>query len=147
MTPVLFSPAEEHFLRTQPVARLGTVDVHGFPHLVPICFAYTQGSIYSAIDSKPKRVAPHRLKRVRNISAHPQVALLLDEYQADWSRLRYLLIHGEATLLSAGEEYRQALDALCQKYPQYRALPLSATQGPVIKIIPRRKRRWGAWTP
>jgi PPOX class probable F420-dependent enzyme len=145
MPPILFTAEEELFFQEQPVARMGTVDLEGQPHLIPICFVYRNGCFYSAIDAKPKRVAPHQLKRVRNILANPRVALLWDEYHADWSRLRYLRIQGEATLLTAGQEYEEAITALRQKYPQYVHLPLIAGQGPVIKIIPWRKQRWGQW--
>ncbi len=145
MPLVTFTPEEEAFVCTQQIARLSTVDRQGQPHLVPICFTYLAGNFYSAIDAKPKRVAPQQLKRIKNILTNPHVALLLDEYNADWSRLRYLLISGEATLLTEGGEYAEAIQALRQKYPQYVQLPLVAGEAPVIKILPVRKHRWGRW--
>ncbi len=36
------------------VARLATSDEHGAPHVVPVCFAHEGGSLYTAIDRKPK---------------------------------------------------------------------------------------------
>ena len=56
---------------------------------------------YSAIDRKPKRVAPKRLARLKNIKKTPQVALLVDQYDEDWTRLWYVLVRGEAELVSA----------------------------------------------
>ena len=74
-------------LETARVARLATLDAKRRPHLVPICFACDGNVVYSAIDRKPKRVAPNRLARLKNIKKTPQVALLVDHYNEDWTRL------------------------------------------------------------
>ena len=80
--------AVERFVREHRVARLGTVDEGGHPHVVPICYAYTRGRLYTSLDLKPKAVAPEGLRRVRNILANPQVQVLIDDYDEDWSRWR-----------------------------------------------------------
>jgi len=74
------------------VARLATLDETGYPHLVPVCYATDGRAYYSALDAKPKRVAPERLRRVRNIRANPRVALLFDYYAEDWRQLRYVMV-------------------------------------------------------
>lgn len=126
------------------VARLATVDGRLRPHIVPVCFAYDGKVFYTAIDQKPKRVAPQGLKRVRNILAAPQVALLIDEYDDDWSKLWYILIRGKAKLISMSgyKERTRALRKLRAKYRQYseRMLPDDA---PVIRITPDRTLFWG----
>src|SRR5579863_5706082 len=78
------------------VARLATLDAARGPHIVPVCFAFDGNIFYTAIDRKPKRVAPERLRRLRNIRAASQVALLIDKYDEDWTRLWYILIRGKA---------------------------------------------------
>ena len=60
------------------VARLATVDAAGRPHLVPLAFAVAGNEIFSAVDAKPKRTT--RLRRLENVRANPQVALLADHY-------------------------------------------------------------------
>jgi PPOX class probable F420-dependent enzyme len=126
------------------VARLATVDARHRPHIVPVCFAYDGKVFYSAIDQKPKRVRPERLARVRNILAVPQVALLIDQYDEDWTQLWYILIRGKAKLLpmSGHKERARALRKLRAKYPQYarRMLPNDA---PIIRITPDRTAFWG----
>jgi PPOX class probable F420-dependent enzyme len=59
------------------VARLATTDASGHPHLVPIVFAVSGETIYSAVDAKPKRSMA--LRRLANVAANPQVAILLDD--------------------------------------------------------------------
>ena len=126
------------------VARLATLDAGPRPHIVPVCFAYDGKVFYTAIDQKPKRVAPERLTRLRNILAVPQVALLIDQYDEDWTQLWYVLIRGKAKLIpmSGHKERAWALRNLRAKYPQYagRMLPNDA---PIIRITPDRTAFWG----
>ena len=124
------------------VAHLATADAAGKPLVVPVCFACGKGSIYSVVDEKPKRVPAARLRRLRNIEANPQVALLVDHYEEDWSRLSYILAEGTAELLPAGKEQRAAIGLLRRKYAQYRRMKLA--NKPVIKISPRRLISWKA---
>jgi PPOX class probable F420-dependent enzyme len=124
------------------VARLATVDAAGYPHLVPVCYATDGRAYYTPIDAKPKRTPPERLKRVRNIRENPRVALLIDHYEEDWTRLRFVMVQGRAELLEAGPEWRTARSLLEVKYPQYRAALPFAPTGIVIKIVPDRVVRW-----
>lgn len=131
-------------LKEARVARLATVDERHRPHVVPVCFAYDGKVLYTAIDQKPKRVASERLTRLRNMLAVPQIALLIDQYDEDWTQLWYILIRGKAKLLPTREhkERNWALRKLRAKYPQYvgRMLPDDA---PIIRITPDRTTFWG----
>jgi coenzyme F420-0:L-glutamate ligase / coenzyme F420-1:gamma-L-glutamate ligase len=126
------------------VAHLATLDADDAPHVVPICFAYAGHAFYTALDQKPKRVPPERLARVRNIRAKPRVALLIDDYREDWSKLWYVLIRGKAQLVpaSARRERARALRLLRAKYPQY-APGMLGDDAPIIRIRPQRTTSWG----
>ena len=124
------------------VARLATLDAEQGPHLIPICFAYDGAVFYSAIDRKPKRVTPNRLERMKNIKKNPQVALLVDEYNEDWTRLWYVLVRGKAELVSKVAERKRGLECLRAKYPQY-AAGMLADDAPIIRITPQRITTWG----
>jgi PPOX class probable F420-dependent enzyme len=134
-------------LRDARIARLATLDASLKPHIVPVCFAYDGTFFYTAIDQKPKRVAPERLTRLRNILAVPQVALLIDEYKEDWTQLWYILIRGQAKLvpLRGRKERDRAIRKLKTKYPQYseRILPDDA---PIIRITPECTTFWASST-
>lgn len=129
-------------LETARVARLATLDAKRRPHLVPICFACDGNVVYSAIDRKPKRVAPNRLARLKNIKKTPQVALLVDHYNEDWTRLWYVLVRGEAELVSAPAERKRAIQCLRAKYPQYSPEMLD-DDAPLLRITPQRITAWG----
>jgi PPOX class probable F420-dependent enzyme len=131
-------------LASARVARLATVDEAGYPHLVPVCYATDGRAYYSAIDAKPKRMAPDRLRRIRNLMARPRVALLVDHYEEDWGRLGFEMVQGHADVLDRGPEAEAALALLHAKYPQYRAMGLRRLGGPVIRIRPDRVVGWSA---
>jgi len=126
----MFSDDQVRFTESQRVAHLATADANGRPHVVPVCFAYLNRRIYIAIDEKPKRSL--RLKRLRNIEENPRVALVLDRYDEDWSRLAWVLVQGTAAVLDRGPEHGRALTALREKYPQYLEMALEGR--PVISV-------------
>jgi PPOX class probable F420-dependent enzyme len=111
------------------VARLATIDPDGRPHLVPIVFALSGDTLYSAVDRKPKR--SRRLRRVENARARPDVTILVDRYDDDWSRLWWIRLRGRARVLDDGDEHDRALALLREKYEQYRAEPPA---GPVLAV-------------
>ena len=129
-------------LQEARVARLATADEKGQPHLVPICYVFDGEVFYTAIDAKPKRVEGKQLARVRNIQVNPQVALLVDHYDEDWSRLWYILVRGTAELLHHEDEKQKAMQLLKAKYTNYRLgwLPEDAL---LIRVRPQQTTWWG----
>ena len=142
MKPAAVSPEVGEFLRAGRVARLGTADAAGQPLVVPICYAFDGRHCYSAIDAKPKRQVPGLLKRIANIRENARVSVLVDHYDEEWSQLRYVILQGQAALLSEGAEFTYAVDLLLEKYAQYRAMKLDRRSGLVIKITPERVIHW-----
>jgi PPOX class probable F420-dependent enzyme len=121
------------------VARLATTDPDGRPHLVPIVFALDGETLYSAVDRKPKR--SRRLRRIENARARPDVTVLVDHYEEDWSRLWWTRLRGRARVLDGGDEHDRALALLAEKYPQYRSEPPG---GPVLAVDVAEVRTWSA---
>lgn len=123
------------------VARLATVGADGSPHIVPICFALDGDVIFFAVDHKPKRTAD--LKRLRNITSEPRVAVLADHYEDDWDRLWWVRADGRAHVLGAGAEDERAgaLALLAARYRHYREKP---PPGPVVAIAIDRLTGWSA---
>ena len=130
------------FVQTQRVARLATADADGNPHVIPVCYAFDGTRFYTPLDEKPKRVAGSKLRRVRNIEVRPQVALVIDQYEDDWSRLGYVLVRGRAELLSPEDaSHAHTLVLLRERYVQYRTMALE--KYPVIVIMPEHITSWG----
>lgn len=131
------SPEEIAFVRGRRIGRLATADEHGNPYVVPVCFAVLDGPnspvIVSALDQKPKSRPLERLRRVQNIMARPEVALVVDDYAEDWDRLAFAHVRGLARLVDPGAPgHTEAVAVLRAKYPQYEAMAIDAA--PVIWI-------------
>ena len=138
------SPLIRSRLKEARVARFATLDAESRPHIVPVCFLYDGSVFYTPVDKKPKRLAPERLARVRHIRAMPRVALLIDEYYEEWTRLWYVLVRGTAKLLpkSATKERARVIRQLRKKYQQY-AAGMLPDDAPIIRITPKRIAFWG----
>ena len=138
-----FTPQQRAFLDAQRAGRLATADRLGQPHVVPVCYACDGDAVYIVLDEKPKRVPPERLKRVQNILENSQVALVVDRYDDDWSRLAYVLVEGRADLLCSGQaEHARAVILLRARYLQYQLMELDLR--PVIAVRPSKIVAWAA---
>jgi len=120
------------------VARLATVDPGGRPHLVPITFALDGDAIVTAVDHKPKSTT--KLRRLENIAANPEVSVLADRYEDDWSRLWWVRADGTARIAQPGaDEHERAVARLADRYAQYAE---RRPEGPAIVISVS---RWSGW--
>jgi PPOX class probable F420-dependent enzyme len=121
------------------VAKLATVDPDGRPHLVPIVFAVDGDTLYSAVDAKPKR--SRTLRRIENARARPDVTVLVDHYDDDWTKLWWIRLRGRARVLDGGPECERALELLREKYAQYCDEPPGP---PVLAVDVTEVREWSA---
>lgn len=135
----MLSFPERQFLMAQRVGRLATADAQGMPHVVPVCFALAEATLYITIDEKPKSGRP--LKRLRNIAENPATAFVADRYDEDWRHLGWVMLRGRAEILTAGREHGEAQALLRARYPQLRAMRLA--QLPVIALRIERATSWG----
>ena len=126
-------------LAAADVARLATISAGGRPHLVPITFAVDGDRLYFAVDAKPKRTA--NLERLKNIAANPEVCVLADHYEADWTRLWWVRADGHARVVEDAAAAEHALELLARKYAQY---AVTRPQGPVVEIDVARLTGWSA---
>ena len=138
----MLSAAERRFVDSMRVARLATADATGVPHVVPVCYALLDESLYVTIDEKPKRTGVRAMKRLRNIDENPSAAVVVDRYHDDWSRLAWVMLRGRAEILDDGDEHDRAQAALRERYPQYRAMRLEPL--PVIALRIGQVNAWGA---
>jgi PPOX class probable F420-dependent enzyme len=133
-------------LTQESVARLATVSPTGAPHLVPITFVVRVddrlgAELCFAVDHKPKSTT--ELARLRNLRHEPRVAILVDAYDDDWSRLWWVRADGVARELPV-DDRASALDALVAKYSQYRE---ERPAGPVVAVQITRWTGWSAVNP
>jgi PPOX class probable F420-dependent enzyme len=119
------------------VARLATVTPQGAPHLVPVTFAVHDGTLYTAVDAKPKTT--RSLRRLANIRLNPAVAILADHYEDDWAALWWVRADGSASVIDDPAGLAEPVALLAERYRQYRDLPPA---GPVIAVVIERLVGW-----
>ena len=137
----MLSDGERRFLTQQRVAHLATADKRAVPHVVPVCFAILKLTLYITIDEKPKRRSGIALKRLRNIAENPAVAVVVDRYDEDWTRLGWVMVRGHAEILAPGPEHADAQALLRSRYPQLRTMQIAGL--PVIAVRIERTTSWG----
>jgi PPOX class probable F420-dependent enzyme len=136
----MLSEQQRRFLSRRKVAHLATADRRGTPHVVPVCFAIAGEALYITIDEKPKR-ADVPLKRLRNIAENSAVAVVVDHYDVDWTRLGWVMLRGRAEILNEGDEHARAQALLRARYPQLNAMQIGSL--PVIAVRLERVTSWG----
>ena len=136
------------FLVAARRAILATIDAAGRPRPVPICFIVAAADpahvrLLTPLDDKPKAVADKRdLARVRDIGARPDVSVLIERWDEEWSRLGWLRLDGQATLIEPGDVPPGTVERLRSKYAQYATHALESS--PMIAIEIERATSWGA---
>ncbi len=150
---LVFSPAERALIAAARRAVLGTIAPEGLPRLVPICFVLAERRdgrgrpvLYTPLDDRPKRSPdPLRLARMEDITARPEVTVLVDRWSEDWRALGWVRMHCEAAVVmpvpGEREEHASAVAALRAKYRQYAGHDLEAR--PIIRIAVTRTTSWG----
>ncbi|HEV2551300.1 MAG TPA: TIGR03668 family PPOX class F420-dependent oxidoreductase [Stellaceae bacterium] len=137
----MLSAAERRFLEAQRIVYLATADAQAVPHVVPVCFALGEKTLYVTIDEKPKRRGGPGLKRLRNIAENPRVAIIADHYDEDWAKLGWVMLRGRAEILVGGDEHARAQALLRARYRQLHAMNIAPH--PVIAVRLERVTSWG----
>src|SRR5262249_27345958 len=126
----MVSDGERRFLAQQRIAHPPTAYRRAVPHIVPVCYAIFERTLYITIDEKPKRRPAAALKRLRNIAENSAVAVIVDRYDEDWARLGWVMLHGHAEILRAGKEHRDEHALRRSRYPPHGAMQIA--KHPVI---------------
>lgn len=141
--PLSLSEPVRRFIDAHRVARLATADAEGQPHVIPFCYALDRGHVYFVVDAKPKRRTGKPLKRIQNMLENPRAAIVIDDYDDDWTKLAYVLLRGDASLVRDEAEYDRVLGRLRERYPQYRAMTLTFAANDMVRITPTKVNAWG----
>jgi PPOX class probable F420-dependent enzyme len=132
------------FLEAHRIGHLATAGADGAPHVVPVCYALDDDALYFVADAKPKRRPARDLLRLRNLRANPRAAVVVDDWDEDWTRLAFVLVRGPAREVT-GAAHAAGVRLLRTRYPQYRAMALDdPTTHPVVRIEPARVLLWRA---
>ena len=131
------------FLEAHRVGHLATAGADGAPHVIPVCYALDDDALYFVADEKPKRRPARVLRRLENLRENPRAAVVVDDYDEDWTRLAWVLVRGPATIVDDAAAHAGALARLRARYPQYRPMALDDPDAhPIVRIEPIRVVSW-----
>jgi PPOX class probable F420-dependent enzyme len=134
-------------VRDARVARLAYLDADDRPRVLPVTFAVAGEAAWTAIDEKPKKTTEPA--RVAYLRRRPEAALVIDEYDDDWTRLAWVQLLGRVDVVPIGDSGPDAIDhsapeaiaALAAKYPQYAE---RTPPGPLLRLTVERALHWRA---
>lgn len=103
--------AVRDFVRDARVCRIATVRPNGEPHAIPVCPVFDgEATVYVDIGRK--------YTSAEGVKGSGRVAVLIDQYDDDWSRLKGVLLRCRAQP-AEGEEREKAWALIREKFPQY----------------------------
>ena len=123
-------------IAAERVCRVATTGRDGRPHVVPVCPALAGQKIYFGSGKEAAKVT--------NLEENPRIALTVDVYSEDWSRLIGVMVQGTARLITRGREFQRARARLYEKFPQYsREAALAASDSVIVEVTPTKVVTWG----
>jgi nitroimidazol reductase NimA-like FMN-containing flavoprotein (pyridoxamine 5'-phosphate oxidase superfamily) len=102
--------AVREFIDAAHVCRIATVRADGEPHVIPVCPVFDRETVF--VDLGPKSTSAKALEH------DARIAVLIDEYDDDWTKLRKVILKCRAERVT-GTEQERAWDLIRTKYPQY----------------------------
>ena len=129
--PVKFTPREIKFLQQNEMCRFASASKSGEPHVVPVSYVWDDNSAYIVTD--------YGTRKLRNLRANPQAAILVDTAGTQ----KLLLISGPVELIEKGEEYRRLYKLFHSKLDWVKRDPWKEGEAPFVKLTPTFKSGWG----
>ena len=74
---------------------------------------------------------------------NPVAAIVIDDYDNEWTRLAYVMITGGTSIVDSEDEYLRVLGLLRERYPQYRDMQLTISQNSMVRIAVDKIHAWG----
>ncbi|HEU4759737.1 MAG TPA: pyridoxamine 5'-phosphate oxidase family protein [Dehalococcoidia bacterium] len=107
-------PAVKEFVGAARVCRIATVRPDRTPHVIPVCPVFDgDATVYVDIG--------RRYTTTEALNKNASVAVLIDEYDDDWDRLRAVLLRCRAEPIR-GPEKERAWELIRTKFPQYKEI-------------------------
>ena len=129
--------AVKHFVREARVCRIASGRPGGEPHVIPVCPVFDGDStVYVDIGG--------RYTTAEALRDDPRIAVLIDEYDDNWARLKGVLLRCRAEE-ATGEELERAWAMIREKFPQYKPIGWEPRLTLALSVYDRRQ--WGVTAP
>ncbi len=123
------------FLSDAPVIRVATVGKDGRPQVTPVCHVVWRGKVYWCSD--------FNTVKLNNLKHHRWVAVVADEYKADWRDMGGVEARGKAKVIRRGPIFRQVRDQLYKKFKVYKSnAPFEEGESAIVELTPEDTFSW-----
>ena len=123
------------YLSAAPVIRVATLGKNGRPQVTPVCHVVWRGKIYWCSDFDTVKL--------KNLKRHRWVALVADEYRANWRNMGGVEAQGRAKIIRRGRLFRQVQNQLYKKFKVYRSnAPFEEGEAAIIEVEPEKMFHW-----
>ena len=127
----------KEFVAAARVCRIASVRPGGEPHVIPVCPVFDGDStLYVDIGSRYTTAAA--------LSADPRIAVLIDEYDDNWARLKGVLLRCRVEE-AKGEELDGAWEMIREKFPAYKPIGWKPRLTLALRVYDWRQ--WGLTAP
>lgn len=129
----------ERFLAEQHVGRMGTIDAHGYPHVVPMWHTMVDRWLYISFRTAGKQ-------KLTNLRRNPKMSYTVDAGD-DVSTYRGVLLRGDAEFVTDPALLARYHEAWLYRHfgtpqhPYYRML--TSVERTVIRVEPAQVVTWG----
>ena len=104
----------KRFVTNARVCRIASVRSGGTPHIIPVCPVFDgDATVYVDIGE--------RYTTAEALRANPSIAVLIDEYDDDWTKLKAVLLSCRVQE-AVGEEKERAWGMIREKFPSYEGI-------------------------
>jgi nitroimidazol reductase NimA-like FMN-containing flavoprotein (pyridoxamine 5'-phosphate oxidase superfamily) len=123
------------FLGDAAVIRVATISKNGRPQVTPVCHVVSQGRIYWVSDFNTVKLA--------NLERHRWIALVADEYRADWRNMGGVMAQGKAKVVREGPLFRRIRGLLYRKFKIYKSnASFEEGEAAIIEVTPSNLYSW-----
>jgi nitroimidazol reductase NimA-like FMN-containing flavoprotein (pyridoxamine 5'-phosphate oxidase superfamily) len=123
------------FLSAAPVIRVTTVNRRCKPQVTPVCHVVWKDKIYWASDLDAKKLG--------NLAHHRGVALVADEYKANWHHMGGVMAQGTAKIILNGPVFLAVRKLLYKKFKVYKSnAGFEEGEAAIIEVTPKRRFSW-----
>jgi nitroimidazol reductase NimA-like FMN-containing flavoprotein (pyridoxamine 5'-phosphate oxidase superfamily) len=123
------------FLSDAPVIRVATVNRKCKPQVTPVCHVVRKGKIYWASDLDAKKLS--------NLEAHRGVALVADDYKANWHSMGGVMMQGTAKIIKNGPLFLEVRKLLYKKFKVYASnAGFEEGEAAIIEVTPKTRFNW-----
>jgi uncharacterized protein YhbP (UPF0306 family) len=123
--------AVKDFLRDAPVCRIATVLPNGTAHVSPVCPVFDGKTMFIDVS--------HAGGTAKALTEDRRIAVLIDDYYDDWSRLRGVILRTRSRE-AKGEVKKAAWRRIRRKFPQSRTAGWNPRLTLALRIV-----SWQQW--